>query len=145
MGEIEVRKIRVIAALAVFIILMGVMTAQAVSGISLSEKNSGQTVSLKLGSQVSLTLHSMYWAMIPQVTLSSLVAKGAPILKPVLPGPSAPNGCQIAGSGCGTQTWKFVASRVGTAHMIATRTTCGEAMKCTGSAGRFEVTVKVSR
>lgn len=120
-------------------------SSQAATTISVSEKNINQAVSVKVGTQVSLTLHSMYWGLTPLSKTSALTAKGAPVLKPILPGANAPHGCSIAGSGCGTQTWKFVASKVGTVNLIATRTTCGEAMRCTGTNGRFEVTVKVSR
>ena len=122
----------------------GISQSQAATTKALSEKNINQTISVKVGTSVSLTLHSMYWGIKAQSKTSALSSQGGPILKPVLPGPSAPNGCKIAGSGCGTQTWKFKAVKVGTAHLIATRTTCGEAMRCTGSNGRFEVTVKIS-
>ncbi len=124
---------------------MGISQSQAASTRALSEKNKDQTVSVRVGGTVSLTLHSMYWTLNAQAKSSSLSSKGAPILKPVLPGPTAPNGCKIAGSGCGTQTWKFKATKIGTAHLLATRTTCGEAMRCTGSNGRFEVTIKIIR
>jgi len=127
------------------IVAVGVSSAQAATSKPLSENNINQVTSVKIGSQISLTLHSMYWSLAQQSKSSSLTAKGAPVLKPILPGAAAPHGCAIAGSGCGTQTWKFVASKVGTAHLIATRTSCGEAMRCTGTNGRFEVTVKVSR
>lgn len=125
--------------------VMGISQSQAASTRALSEKNINQTVSVRVGGTVSLTLHSMYWTLNAQAKSSSLLSKGAPILKPVLPGPTAPNGCKIAGSGCGTQTWKFKATKIGTAHLLATRTTCGEAMRCTGSTGRFEVTIKIIR
>jgi len=126
------------------VISLGINSAQGATSKSLSETNRNQVASVKIGSQISLTLHSMYWTLAKQSKTSSLTAKGAPVLKPIFPGPTAPHGCSIAGSGCGTQTWKFVASKVGTTHLIATRTTCGEAMRCTGTNGRFEVSVKVS-
>lgn len=124
---------------------MGISQSQAASTRALSEKNINQTVSVKAGRTVSLTLHSMYWTLKAQAKSSSLSPNGSPIFKPVLPGPTAPNGCKIAGSGCGTQTWKFTATKIGMAHLLATRTTCGEAMRCTGTNGRFEVTVKIIR
>jgi hypothetical protein len=127
------------------VILLGMNSAQATTSRSLSEKNVNQVILVKIGSQVSLTLHSMYWKLAKQAKSSSMTAKGAPVLKPILPGHSASHGCSIAGSGCGTQTWKFVSSKVGTAHLMATRISCGEAMRCTGTNGRFEVTIKISR
>jgi hypothetical protein len=127
------------------LVSFGMNSSQAVTATSLSEKNINQVVPVKIGTQIPLTLHSMYWRLAPPARYGALSAKGAPVLKPILPGPTAPKGCSIPGSGCGTQTWKFVATKVGISHLIATRTTCGEAMRCTGSNGRFEVTVKVSR
>jgi len=124
---------------------LGLNSAQATTITSLSEKNASKTVIVKLGSRVELTLHSMYWGLAVPAKSSSLTSKGAPILKPIFPSPSAPAGCKIAGSGCGTQTWEFVATKVGTTHLVASRTTCGEALRCTGTNGRFAVTVKVSR
>ena len=124
---------------------LGLTSAQAVTTTSLSEKNALKTVIVKLGSKVELSLHSMYWQLAVPAKSSSLTSKGAPILKPIFPGPSAPAGCRIAGSGCGTQTWVFTATKIGITHLVATRTTCGEAMKCTGANGRFVVTVKAIR
>ncbi len=124
---------------------LGLNSAQATTTTTLSEKNASKTVAVKLGSRVELTLHSMYWGLAVPAKSSSLTSNGAPILKPIFPSPSAPAGCKIAGSGCGTQTWEFVATKVGTTHLIASRTTCGEALRCTGKSGRFAVTVKVSR
>jgi predicted secreted protein len=143
-----VKIVRIKGALFVGVLLtlgLGLNLAQATTITSLSEKNASKTVAVKLGSNVELTLHSMYWGLAVPAKSSSLTSKGAPILKPIFPSPSAPAGCKIAGSGCGTQTWEFAAKKVGTTHLVASRTTCGEAMKCTGANGRFAVTVKVSR
>jgi hypothetical protein len=46
--------------------------------------------------------------------------------------------------GCGTVTATFRGLRGGQATISASRTTCGEALLCTGSAGAFEVTIVVS-
>ncbi len=124
---------------------LGLNSAQATTTTTLSEKNAAKTVAVKLGSRVELTLHSMYWGLAVPAKSSSLTSKGEPMLKPIFPGSSAPAGCKIAGSGCGTQTWEFMATKVGITHLVASRTTCGEAMRCTGANGRFAVTVKVSR
>ncbi len=124
---------------------LGLASAQAVTTTSISEKNASRTVVVKLGSRVELSLHSMYWQLSVPAKSSSLTSKGAPSLKPILPGPTAPAGCRIAGSGCGTQTWIFAATKVGLTHLVASRTTCGEAMQCTGANGRFTVSVKVIR
>jgi hypothetical protein len=46
--------------------------------------------------------------------------------------------------GCGTVTAVFHALKPGQATISASRTTCGEALLCTGSAGAYEVTIVVS-
>ncbi len=131
---------------SILLLMFGINSAHATtSTTNLTEKHANKTVAVKLGSRVELALHSMYWQITVPPKSASLTSKGAPILKPIFPSPSAPVGCRIAGSGCGTQTWIFSASKVGLTHLVATRTTCGEAMKCTARNSRFSVTVKVSR
>lgn len=130
---------------SLLIALVGMNSVQAATTTVLSEKNASKTVAVKLGVRVELTLHSMYWQLAVPAKSSSLTSQGQPILKPIFPSSTAPQGCRIAGSGCGTQTWEFVASKTGLTHLVASRTTCGEAKRCTGKNGRFNVTVKVSR
>jgi hypothetical protein len=47
--------------------------------------------------------------------------------------------------GCGTQTWNFVAKKVGTYSIAASRTSCGEALQCTGTQGAYQVTIRVKK
>jgi len=130
---------------SIFIAALGVNSAQAVTTTTLTEKNASKTVAVKLGARVELTLHSMYWQLTVPAKSSSLVSTGQPILKPIFPGPTAPQGCRIAGSGCGTQTWEFATTKIGLTHLVANRATCGEALRCTGANARFTVTIKVTR
>lgn len=123
----------------------GLNSAQASAVTVLSETNASKTVVVKLGAKVDLTLHSMYWQFAAPAKSSSLTSKGKPTLKPIFPGPNAPRGCQVVGSGCGSQSWHFVATKVGLTHLVASRTTCGEAMRCTGTSGSYTVTVRVAR
>lgn len=123
----------------------GLTSSQATTISALSEKNASKIVTVKLGTQVELTLHSMYWQLAVPAKSSSLTSNGQPILKPIFPGPSAPAGCKIAGSGCGSQTWVFKATKVGLTHLYASRISCGEAMSCSKANGRFTVTVRVIR
>lgn len=127
------------------LLVLGVNSAQATSITSLSEKNAAKTVAVKLGARVELTLHSMYWGLAVPAKSSSLTSQGQPILKPIFPSARASAKCKIAGSGCGSQRWSFVATKVGLTHLVASRTTCGEAIRCTGATGHFKVTVKVYR
>jgi hypothetical protein len=56
---------------------------------------------------------------------------------------AAAMGTCVPGGGCGTVTAAFRALAPGRATITASRTTCGEAMRCTGTDGAWEVTVVV--
>jgi hypothetical protein len=49
----------------------------------------------------------------------------------------------VPGEGCGVVRTYFTARSAGTAVITAGRTTCGEALACVGSHGRFKLTVQV--
>jgi hypothetical protein len=51
-------------------------------------------------------------------------------------------GC-VPGAGCGTAVAVYRAMGAGHATVKATRSSCGEAMGCTGSKGRFALRVVV--
>ena len=143
---IKIRNLRALTVLGVAAIaIASTPIAQAATKNSLNETNLNQQISLKVGSHLSLTLHSMYWQLSPVKVGSSIATKGTVYQRAIIPGASAPAGCRIAGMGCGIQIWNFTATKVGTTAIIATRTTCGEAMRCTGSNGRYLVQVKVIR
>lgn len=142
----KVRNIRTLAVLAVALIgIASTPIAQAATKSSLNETNLNQRISVKVGSHLSLTLHSMYWQLSALKVGSSIKTKGTVYQRAIIPGASAPAGCRIAGMGCGIQIWNFTATKVGTTAIIATRTTCGEAMRCIGTHGRYTVQVKVIR
>jgi len=111
--------------------------------MSVNESSANKTFKVRVGSTVTMTLHSMYWDLTPLAASASLKSNGDPVQTPVMPGPNAPAGCGVPGSGCGTQVWKFTAVKVGVTQLLATRTSCGEAMQCTGDQGKYMVTIKV--
>jgi hypothetical protein len=49
----------------------------------------------------------------------------------------------VPGEGCGTVAVAFEAVRPGRQTIVATRTSCGEAMGCTADQGRYQVTIVV--
>ena len=51
------------------------------------------------------------------------------------------SGC-VPGQGCGTVTTHYVARSLGLIHLRATRTSCGEALRCAPSAGLWTVTIR---
>jgi hypothetical protein len=101
------------------------------------EADNGGTVSVAVGSKVTLLLRNTYW----QVQGSS-----DPAVLALVSGPTAsaagPLVC-VPGAGCGTVTAVFVALAPGRATITASRTTCGEALMCTGTAGAYEVSVVI--
>ena len=105
--------------------------------LTASDAQNGRTVTLHVGDSLDITLHSTYW----RFAGSSNAAVVAPEASPTV-SPSA-SGC-VAGQGCGTVTASFDALAVGTAVIDASRTTCGEALLCTGSAGSYRLTVEVT-
>ena len=123
--------------------LIGVGNSMAAATTALAETNANQTVTVKMGSTVSLSLHSMYWDLTALKAGASLQEKGAVIQKPAPLGTAARAGCGVPGSGCGVQTWKFSTVKMGVTHLVASRVSCGEALRCTAANGTFKVTVKV--
>ncbi len=52
-------------------------------------------------------------------------------------------GCGIPGAGCGTVTLTALARSAGAATLTASRTSCGEALRCSAAQGTFRLTVLV--
>jgi hypothetical protein len=129
---------RTIAGLAVMasgsLLASGAGASSAV--ISLSETSNGHAVIVAPGAHLTLTLHSTYWS-IPKLPSSDVVSQiGTTKTVGVV------QGC-VPGQGCGTVTAHYVAAKAGVVRIRATRTTCGEAMRCTGDKGLWWVIVRV--
>jgi hypothetical protein len=109
----------------------------AVNGtVAVADGNDGQTVTLHPGEHLRVALASTYWQIQPSSDPSVLRADGSPATYP------SP-GC-VPGAGCGTAAATFTAVAPGHATVVATRTSCGEAMRCQGSAGQYQVQVVVA-
>lgn len=104
---------------------------------SVGDRDNGTTVRLRAGARLRVVLSSTYWNFDPSSNPEVLGSNGAPTIDPQL------KGCVI-GAGCGTVTATFTATARGSAIVTATRTTCGEALACTGSQGHYTITVIVS-
>ena len=98
-----------------------------------SEKQDGGKVTLRLGQKLRVVLHSTYWELKPLSGPTVLRRIGEPVVNPK-------SGC-VPGQGCGTVTVTYIAKAAGSAVVTAERTSCGEAMGCTGDAGRFTLMV----
>jgi hypothetical protein len=107
------------------------------SNLRVGDGDDGRTVVMSVGSVVTLVLESTYW----QVEVGS-----SPAVLALISGPSVSAGAMgtcVPGAGCGTATAAFRALAPGRATITASRATCGEALRCTGTDGTYKVTVVV--
>lgn len=98
------------------------------------DEDNGKTLQLHVGDRFEVRLDSTYWSVKGSSNPSVLMAEGPMVVAP------SPSGC-VPGGGCGTVAMVFDVVGAGTADVTASRTSCGEAMGCTGSAGSYRVTV----
>ena len=118
-------------------------SAAVASGASvdtLNEYSNGHTVTVNPGQHVTLILHSTYWSIAALTTSRPLTQVGSAVYLPRLR--STKGGC-VAGQGCGTVTVHYLASAPRVAHLHASRTSCGEALRCTAALSNWTVTIRV--
>lgn len=101
--------------------------------VVLTEHDNGRFIAVGQGARIEVDLHSTYWTLQP--TSGPLSPDGAPSVQP--------SHCTVPGTGCGTVVATYVAESAGTAQLHAHRDSCGEALRCTGNAGDWHVTVTV--
>lgn len=111
-------------------------TGQPAGDVTVTEKDNGTTLTLVAGQRVRVVLSSTYWQFQDSSDPAVLRADGQPRVSP------QPSGC-VPGAGCGTATATFLAVASGSAEIKATRTSCGEAMGCTGNEGLYTLRVTV--
>lgn len=99
-----------------------------------TDAQNGSTLTAQVGDVVHVRLGSTYWRFNP---LNGDVVRtaGAPAFDP---GPSC-----IPGGGCGTITQAYRAAKPGKVRITASRTTCGEALRCGPNQQSFSVTLLV--
>ncbi len=105
--------------------------------LQVSESSNGQTFTVVVGSEVTILLTSTYWQIQPSSDSAVLAVVSGPTTSA-----AAPSAC-LPGMGCGTVRATFRALLPGQATISASRTTCGEALACTGSSGAYEVKIVV--
>ncbi len=96
-------------------------------------QDNGRTITLSVGQTLAVRLDSTYWTFTP--TAPPLHAEGTPVV--LRGGPCVP------GQGCGSVTASFSGASAGRTTVTAERTTCGEAIRCTGTAGLYRLVVVV--
>lgn len=114
-------------------------TGTTPAAMHLTFADNGKTVTLHIGEKLSVALDSAFWTyQTPSgADLRTVEANGYVAPTPTCGGP------QAAGSGCGTKTADYVAVASGRTAVVATRVSCGEAMRCTGANARFQVAVNI--
>jgi hypothetical protein len=95
--------------------------------VSASEANNGTTVTMHRGDTLNVTLHSTYWTIQGSSNPTVLVQQGP---QTTTPEPPSSRRC-VPGQGCGTVSADFLAAAAGNADVTASRTSCGEALRCT--------------
>ncbi|TMC07281.1 MAG: hypothetical protein E6J41_16490 [Chloroflexi bacterium] len=111
----------------------GASSAPAV--VRVADADNGRTVTLTTGGRLALALGSTYWNVAGSSNAAVLRQDGQPVVSP---------GSCPPGVGCGQVSATFTAVGPGRADVTASRSSCGEALSCTGGAGRYRVTVVVS-
>lgn len=98
----------------------------------------GKAVSANAGDRIELILSSSYWHVTGSSAPSVLRRDGPPVLL------SRPKSCpDIPGLGCTPVRADFTALTVGKAVITASRSACGEALRCKPEQTRFTVIVIV--
>ena len=106
--------------------------------IVVRDEANGKAVSAKAGNRIELILSSSYWHVTGSSAPGVLRQDGPPVLL------SRPSSCpDIPGLGCIPVRAEFNALTDGKAVITATRSSCGEALRCNPDQTRFTVTVVV--
>jgi hypothetical protein len=103
--------------------------------VTLTWQNKGHTVKVARGTRIVVKLKSLYWHQFRSSNRGVVRLAGKVTRK---------EGDCPPGVGCGTVKAPFKAVGSGSAHLRANRTSCGEALPCTKSQGRYDVTIRVS-
>lgn len=107
--------------------------------IKVGDAANGKAVSAEAGDRIELTLSSSYWNLSGSSKTSVLRPDGPPRLL------SRPSNCpDIPGLGCVPMRADFTALTEGKAVILATRSSCGEALRCKPDERRFTVTIVVA-
>ena len=127
---------RTYSVLAVLLISLLAPMNIANAAIKLGDSDNKKTVTLKVNTGVTIALDSTFWLDAKTTNLKVTKAKA---IKLIPFGPTAPEGCQHPGTGCGTSTWVFKATRKGKASFTVSRDSCGEALRCTPDQSTYTV------
>ena len=105
--------------------------------IVLDEHPNSSTVQVVVGRRVELLLHSSYWTDFGSSQSAVVRADGSVRML------STGQHC-VPGGGCNPVLATFMAQAVGTAVLSASRTSCGEALRCSPANSHYRVTIVVT-
>jgi len=108
--------------------------------IVVRDNANGKTVPARAGDRIELILSSSYWRVTGSSAPSVLRQNGPPVPLP------RPSSCaDIPGLGCTPVRAGFTALTGGKAVITASRSACGEALRCRPGQMRFAVVVIVGK
>ncbi|MBF9069299.1 hypothetical protein [Streptacidiphilus fuscans] len=99
----------------------------------------GKSVTLHVGEHLHVDLVSPFWTFQPVGSPQLLHTDATGVATPTSSCPPP-----MGGAGCGDKTADYTAVSAGQTTVVATRIICGEAMRCTGANGRFDLEVTVT-
>ena len=117
----------------------GIPSGGGATTVNASGADDGKTLTLHVGERLHVDLPTAFWTFQP-VRMSQVLRTVATAW--ASPSTSCPPPMGMAS--CGDQTADYTAVGPGRATVLATREACGEAARCTGSSGRFELHVTVT-
>jgi hypothetical protein len=106
--------------------------------ITVRDDANGKTVKARVGDRIELILSSTYWNLHGSSAPRVLRQNGPPVV--LARPPSCPD---LPGLGCTPEQVNFTALADGTAIVRASRTSCGEALRCAPDKTRFAVTLVI--
>jgi len=130
-----------VAFLASAFLFSSAAQSSGTSALQITGSANSKTFKVKSGSIIKVTLNSTFWNFQSSTNLSGIET---PTMTAIMPGPTAPANCQLPGMGCGTVVWKFKAGKAGRANFVASRTSCGEALRCSAKQSKFKVNFQIS-
>lgn len=104
--------------------------------VTARDADNGRALSVHVGDHLQVVLGSTYWQLAGSSDPAVLRPSAGPSVSP------RPGGC-VPGGGCGAVSARFDAIAPGRADVTASRTSCGEALACTGGQGSYRLTVVV--
>lgn len=136
---------RIAVVMASFFLFAGVPANGAVSR-TLNDNSANKTYAIKVGSQFHLVLHSTYWSLTPIPAGAPIKSLGEPVASTGTPAATGPVGpANPPGMGTGTLDWSLKALKVGKYDLKASRTSCGEALRCTDAQSSYVVHIKITK